>query len=196
MEGHPFAAALYDPLMRVQDRLGLGRQRVRTAREATGRTLELGVGTGRNLPHYVNATEVVGVDPDPHMLRRARPRAAEAPVPVELIEGSAEALPFADASFDTVVVALSLCTIPDPAAALREAKRVLRPAGRLVFLEHVRSDKPWVARLQDRLERPWMCAAGGCHPNRDTVASIEREFDVQRLWRRGVIVQGEARPRA
>jgi ubiquinone/menaquinone biosynthesis C-methylase UbiE len=182
--------------MRVQDALGLGRQRQRTAREATGRVLELGVGTGLNLPHYEAATEVVGVDPDPYMLRRARRRAAAAPVPVELLEASAEALPFEDASFDTVVVALSLCTIPDPAAALREAKRVLRPEGRLVFLEHVRSDKPWLARLQDRLERPWGRVAGGCHPNRDTVAAIEREFEVERVWRKGVIVQGAARPRA
>jgi ubiquinone/menaquinone biosynthesis C-methylase UbiE len=196
MRGHPLAAAFYDPLMRVQGVLGLERQRARTAREATGRVLELGVGTGLNLPHYANAAEVVGIDPDPYMLSRARPRAAAAARAVELVEGSAEALPFEDGSFDTVVAALSLCTIPDAAAALREARRVLRPDGRLLFLEHVRAERPWAARLQDRLERPWMRVAGGCHPNRDTVAAIGEAFEVERLWRRGILVQGAARRRA
>jgi ubiquinone/menaquinone biosynthesis C-methylase UbiE len=196
MEGHPLVAAIYDPFMRAQNLLGLGRQRARTAREATGRVLELGVGTGLNLPHYAAAAEVVGIDPDPHMLRRARPRAAAAPCPVELAEGSAEALPFEDASFDTVVAALSLCTIPDPRAALREARRVLRPAGRPLFLEHVRAERPWAARLQDLLERPWLRVAGGCHCNRDTLAAIAELYQVERLWRRGIIVQGAARPRA
>lgn len=193
--GHPVVAALYDPLMRVQDALGFRRQRQRTAGSATGRVLELGVGSGLNLPHYRAAAEVVGVDPDPHMLRRARARAAAAPCPVELVAASAERLPFPDGSFDTVVVALALCTIADPAAALREAKRVLRPEGRLIFLEHVRSESPRAAALQDRVERLWMRLAGGCHPNRDTVAAIEREFAVERLRRRGIVVQGEATPR-
>jgi ubiquinone/menaquinone biosynthesis C-methylase UbiE len=193
--GHPLVAALYDPLMRVQDALGLARRRVRTAGEATGRVLELGVGTGLQLPHYTAADEVVGVDPDPHMLRRARGRTAAAPVPVELVEASAERLPFEDASFDTVVASLSLCTVPDQAAALREARRVLRPDGRLVFLEHVRSERPRVAAVQDRVEPLWMRIAGGCHPNRDTVAAIEHEFEVERLWRRGLIVQGSAKPK-
>jgi len=195
MKGHPLVAALYDPLMRVQDALGLGRQRARTAAAATGRVLELGVGTGLNLPHYEHADEVVGVDPDPHMLSRARARAAAAPRPVTLLEASAESLPFDDGEFDSVVVALSLCTIPDAGAALAEARRVLAPEGRLVFLEHVRSERPWVARLQDRVAPAWRRAAGGCNPNRDTVAAIGEQFEVERLWRKGVVVQGTARPR-
>jgi ubiquinone/menaquinone biosynthesis C-methylase UbiE len=190
MPGHPVVAALYDPLMHVQDVLGLRRQRIRSAREATGRVLELGVGTGLNLPYYAAAETVVGVDPDPHMLRRARKRGG-----AELVEASAEQLPFADESFDTVVAALSLCTIPDVGAALAEARRVLRPGGRLLFLEHVRSESPRAAAFQDRIEPLWMRLAGGCHPNRDTVAEIEREFAIERLWRRGLIVQGAATTR-
>jgi ubiquinone/menaquinone biosynthesis C-methylase UbiE len=196
MTGHPLHAALYDPLMRLQDRLGLARQRAATAGAATGRVLELGVGTGLNLPYYERATGVVGIDPDPHMLRRARLRAAEAPCQVELRQASAEALPFPDGSFDAIVVTLALCTIAEPAAALREARRVLAPEGRLLFLEHVRAERAPIAKLQDLLERPWMWVAGGCHPNRDTVAAIGEAFEVERVWRKGVIVQGAARPRA
>jgi ubiquinone/menaquinone biosynthesis C-methylase UbiE len=188
--GHPLVAAVYDPLMRVQDALGQRRQRIRTAREATGRVLELGVGTGLNLPYYEAADAVVGVDPDPHMLRRARARGG-----AELVEASAEELPFPDETLDTVVAARSRCTIPDPAAALAEARRVLRPEGRLLFLEHVRSGHPRAAAFQDRVEPLWMRLAGGCHPNRDTVAAIEREFAIERLWRRGLIVQGAATKR-
>jgi ubiquinone/menaquinone biosynthesis C-methylase UbiE len=193
MKGHPLVAALYDPLMRAQDALGFRRQRARTAGAARGRVLELGVGTGLNLPWYAHADEVVGVDPDAHMLRRARGRAAAAPCPVELVEADAESLPFGDGEFDTVVVALSLCTIPEPRAALSEARRVLAPQGQLVFLEHVRSERPWVAWLQDRITPAWRRMAGGCHPNRDTVAAIGEQFEIERVWRKGVIVQGTAK---
>lgn len=93
--------------------------------------------------------------------------------PAELVAAGAEALPFPDASFDTVVFTLVLCTVPDPAAALDEAARVLAPGGRMLFCEHVRSESPDVARWQDRLERPWGFLGHGCHPNRDTVAAIE-----------------------
>jgi ubiquinone/menaquinone biosynthesis C-methylase UbiE len=190
MPGHPVVAALYDPLMHAQDLLGLRRQRIRTAHEATGRVLELGVGTGLNLPYYDAAESVGGVDPDPHMLRRARRRGG-----AELVEASAEELPFPDESFDTVVAALSLCTIPDVAAALAEARRVLRPDGRLLFLEHVRSESKRAAAFQYRIAPLWLRLPGGCHPNRDTVAAIEREFAIERLWRRGLIVQGAATKR-
>lgn len=196
MAGHPLVAALYDPLMRVQDALGFRRQRIRTAGAATGRVLEVGVGTGLNLPHYESADEVVGVEPDPHMLGRARARAEAAPCPVQLVEASAEGLPFADGAFDTVVFALSLCTIPDARAALTEARRVLAPAGRLIFLEHVRAERPLAAAFQDRVAPAWRRLAGGCNLNRDTVAAISERFEVESLWRQGVIVQGEARPRA
>lgn len=196
MAGHPLVAALYDPLMRLQDAFGFRSQRIRTAGAATGRVLEPGLGTGLNLPYYEAADEVVGVEPDPHMLGRARARAAAAPCPVRLVEAGAESLPFADGEFDTVVFALSLCTIPDERAALAEARRVLAPAGRLIFLEHVRAERSWAAALQDRVAPVWRHATGGCNLNRDTVAAISEEFEIETLWRNGVIVQGEARPRA
>lgn len=195
MPSHPIVAALYDPLMALQDALGFRRQRIRTARAATGRVLELGVGTGLNLPHYTSADEVVGVEPDPHMLARARRRADAAPCPVRLVEADAESLPFADGEFDTAVFALSLCTIPDARAALAEARRVLAPEGRLIFLEHVRAERPWAASLQERVAPAWRHVAGGCNLDRDTVATIAEQFEIESLWRKGVIVQGEARLR-
>lgn len=190
---HRIHAALYDKLMAPQDLLGLARQRQRTAGAATGRVLELGIGTGRNLAHYDDVEEVVGVEPDPHMLGRAERRTAGVSFPVRLVQASAEALPFADAEFDTVVVALALCTIPDPDAALREARRVLKPNGRLHFLEHVRSSRPGLAGFQDVITPCWRAVAGGCHPNRDTVRTIGRHFEIEHLWAKGVIVQGSAR---
>jgi ubiquinone/menaquinone biosynthesis C-methylase UbiE len=192
---HPLVAAIYDGFMLPQELLGLRKQRARTAREATGSVLELGVGTGLNLPFYEGAIRIVAIDPDPHMLRRARRRAAQARQPVELVEVGAESLPFEDGAFDTVVVTLTLCTVPDPAAAVAEARRVLTPDGHLLFLEHVRSDSPWLARIQDAVTPAWMHVSGGCHWNRTTVATIEREFEVERLWRRGIFVQGAARRR-
>jgi ubiquinone/menaquinone biosynthesis C-methylase UbiE len=90
-----------------------------------------------------------------------------------LVEASAEDLPFEDASFDTAVFTLVLCTVPNPTAALAEAARVLRPGGKLLFLEHVRSESPRLARWQDRLEKPWRFFGDGCHCNRDTVATVE-----------------------
>jgi len=193
---HPIHAALYDRLVFPQEVFGMRRQRARTAGAATGRVLELGVGTGLNLTFYDQADEVVAIEPDRHMLRRARRRAAAAPCPVRLLEAGAEALPFGAAEFDTVVVSLALCTIPDPDAALREARRVLKPDGRLLFLEHVRSSKPRVARMQDLITPFWSTVVGGCHPNRDTVRAIRLEFEIERLWEKGVIVQGCARPAA
>jgi ubiquinone/menaquinone biosynthesis C-methylase UbiE len=197
---HPIVAAIYDAAMSLQDMAGLRPQRLRATHAARGRVLEVGVGTGWNLRFYRNADEVVGVDPDPHMLARARGRLDEAPCPATLVEGDGQALPFDDASFDTVVSSLSLCTILDPAAALREIHRVLRPGGQLVFLEHTRSPRPRLARLQNRITPLWRRVAGGCHPNRPTVDTIaQQRFEVTSLWRsgggRGVIVQGTAQRR-
>ena len=193
---HRLVATIYDAFMLPQEVLFLRRQRQRTAGTATGRALEIGVGTGLNFPYYTQADELVGVDPDPHMLKRAGSRAASAPCPVRLVEASAEELPFDDAEFTSVVVTLSLCTIPDPAAALREARRVLEPEGRLIFLEHVRSENPRLARLQDLATPPWRRIAGGCHWNRRTAALIEREFELDHFWSKGIFIQGTARPRA
>lgn len=188
-------AAVYDAFMWPQELLFFGSQRVRTAGSATGAVLEIGVGTGLNFPYYVNADEVVAVDPDPHMLKRAQRKAASAPCPVRLVEASAEALPFGEGAFDSVVVTLGLCTIPDPAAAVREARRVLKPEGRFIFLEHVRSERRWLGRLQDLATPPWQRLAGGCHWNRRSLTTIERDFELDHVWSKGILVQGTAHPR-
>jgi ubiquinone/menaquinone biosynthesis C-methylase UbiE len=141
--------------------------------EATGRTVELGAGTGANLGLYPDGVELVLTEPDPHMAKRLRAKLSEARRREEVLEAPAERLPLADDSADTVVATLVLCTIPDPAAALAEAARVLRPGGQLLFIEHVRAEDPGLARWQDRLERPWRFLGDGCHCNRDTVATIE-----------------------
>ena len=159
----------YDWAFDHVDPLGGADHRRRLVEQASGEVLEIGAGTGRNLPLYRTATRVVALEPGPGMRARAE-RAARAAV--EVVDGTAEHLPFPEGAFDTVVASLVLCTVPDPARALAEAHRVLRPGGRLRFYEHVRADDPRLARWQDRLERPWGWLAGGCHPNRDVVAAI------------------------
>ena len=141
--------------------------RSRVAGAAEGRVLEIGIGSGLNLPLYApNVSEVVGVDPSPELLSRAHDAAGQCRAPVTLLEGSAEALPLDDQSFDTVVTTWSLCTIPDVRQALIEVRRVLRPGGSLLLAEHGRAPEPRVALWQDRLDPIWTRIAGGCHLNR------------------------------
>jgi SAM-dependent methyltransferase len=144
--------------------------------EASGRTLELGAGTGHNLGYYTDrVTELILSEPDPHMARRLREQLhgdPPAPSKVEVIEAPAEDLPFDDGSFDTVVSTLVFCTVEDPRRALAEARRLLVEGGALLFVEHVRSRNPRLAWWQDRLERPWGFFAGGCHPNRPTEQTL------------------------
>jgi ubiquinone/menaquinone biosynthesis C-methylase UbiE len=140
---------------------------------ASGRVIELGAGTGVNLDLYPEAvSELTLVEPDPHMAKRLRERLAESPRAATIVEAPAERLPLPDASFDAAVTTLVLCTVPDPVAALAELRRVLVPGGRLLFVEHVRSEEPGLARWQDRLEKPWRFLGDGCHCNRDTAATI------------------------
>ena len=167
-------AALYDRVLAATEDAGLRARRHELLADARGRTLEIGAGTGLNLSHYPQAvTELVVAEPGEHMARRLRARLAEEGRAAQVVEAGAEALPFPDDSFDTVVMTLVLCTIPDPGAALREVARVLRPDGRLLFLEHVRSREERAARWQDRADRVWPWLADGCHPNRDTLATLE-----------------------
>ena len=141
--------------------------RRRIAGAAEGRVLEVGIGSGLNLGHYgLSVTEVVGVEPSSALLDRAREAATRAPIRAELVEGSAEALPLESASFDTVVTTWMLCTIPDAVRALDEMRRVLKPGGSLLFVEHGRAPEPGVARWQDRLDPLWTRLAGACHLNR------------------------------
>ncbi len=187
MPEHPIFAALYDRCLAGMERGGLAEMRASLLAEANGRTLELGAGTGLNLAHYPSAvTELVLAEPDPHMAKRLRARVDDegGGRRIEVIEAPAEALPFDDASFDTVVSTLVLCSVEDPARALADARRVLVPGGPLLFLEHVRSQRPGLGRWQDRVERPWGWIAGGCHPNRATDESLAAAgFWVERLDR-------------
>lgn len=164
----------YNGFTRGSERAGLRDLRAGLIAEATGRTLEIGAGTGHNLDHYPPAiSELVLAEPGEFMAAKLRAKLADSGRAATVVEAPAEALPFPDDQFDTVVCTLVLCTVPDPVAALAEVSRVLRPGGRLLFLEHVRSEDPKVARRQDRFERPWRWFGDGCHCNRDTLATIE-----------------------
>lgn len=167
-------AAIYDRGLRATEEAGLRRMRRETLAQASGRTVDVGAGTGVNAGLFPSTvSELVLAEPDPHMLKKLRVKLERSGEEAAAIEAPAESLPFADHSVDTVVFTLVLCTVPDPAAALAEAARVLRPGGKLLFVEHVRSREPSLARWQDRLEKPWRFLADGCHCNRDTVATIE-----------------------
>ncbi len=171
MDGHPIFARVYDRALAKVEDAGLDDRRRALLTEASGRTLELGAGTGANLAHYPDAvTELVLAEPDPHMAKLLRERvASERPsFEVEVIEAPAEALPFDEGSFETVVSTLVLCTVDDPHLAMSEVRRVLADDGAFLFIEHVRSENRRLARFQDLLERPWGFFAGGCHPNRRT----------------------------
>lgn len=175
---HRFFAAIWDRMIATSERAGLAEMRAETVRQASGRTLELGAGTGNNLAYYPDAvSELVLTEPDPHMAKRLRKRLAEEPPrpsSVEVVEAAAESLPFEHASFDCVISTLVLCSVEDPDEAARELRRVLKPQGRLLYLEHVRDpDEGGLARWQDRLERPWGWVGAGCHPNRPTERTLK-----------------------
>jgi ubiquinone/menaquinone biosynthesis C-methylase UbiE len=165
-------SALYDRGLKATEEAGLARMRAELLAGAGGRVLELGAGTGANLQHYPEVEELVLVEPDPHMTKRLRERLASAGRTATVVEAPAERMPLEPQTFDTAVVTLVLCTVPDPVATIGEIARVLKPGGRLLFLEHVRAEDPGLARWQDRLERPWRFFADGCRCNRDTVAML------------------------
>ena len=151
---------------------------------AAGRVLEIGAGTGANLPHYNGSIEsLVLTEPEPPMLRRLQRAVHEHTPDAQVLRAPAEDLPFEDGSFDTVVSTLVLCGVDDQPRALREARRVLRPGGRLLFLEHVQSDDPAFARFQNRMN--WLNnLVVGCDCNRPTLATIEAEkFEVSQIER-------------
>jgi ubiquinone/menaquinone biosynthesis C-methylase UbiE len=168
-------SALYDRAFEASEEAGLRKMRAELLARARGRVLELGAGTGLNLELYPHEglDSLTVTEPDPHMFKQLRERAVKVCNGADLIQAGAEELPFDDDSFDTVVVTLVLCTVPDQPAALKEISRVLGPGGQLLFLEHVRSEEPGLAKWQDRLEAPWRFVGDGCHCNRDTVAGIE-----------------------
>lgn len=176
---HPIFARVYDVLASLDERR-VAPYRARICGDLRGTVLEVGAGSGLNFRHYRGAELVVAAEPEPTMLRNAARRVRSARVPIDLVRASAERLPIADRSVDAVVCSLVLCSVRDLDAAVAECSRVLRVGGKLRFFEHVRAERDAAARWQDRLERPWGWFAGGCHPNRDTVAALERRgFDVR-----------------
>jgi len=160
-------AASYDRFVARAERAGLADARRELLVGVRGRVLEIGAGTGLNVEHYPEDSDVTYTEPDPHMAKRLRARG------VDVVEAGAEALPFADDSFDSVVSTLVFCTVTDVTASLREIRRVLAPGGRLLFLEHVRAAPGTkLERWQDRLHGPWHALACGCNCNRDLLASL------------------------
>ena len=160
------------------------KQREKVVPMASGRVLEIGLGAGHNLPYYhaSQVESVVGIDPCATSWKLAQPRAASLGVPLEFIEGSAEEMPLPDASFDSVLMTYSLCTIPDAHKALAEIRRVLKPEGRLLFCEHGVAPDPGVSRWQARINPLWRRLMGGCNLNRPIVDLIEQAgFSVKTL---------------
>ena len=169
MRGIEQIPALYDAMAALIEALGLARWRKWLVSGARGRILDVGCGTGRNLPLYASGAKPIGLDPSEDALKAARRRAPAVP----LVRGSAEALPFRDGAFDTVVSGLVFCSVRDPSRGLAEVRRVLRNDGVLRMLEHVRSTSRVGARWQDFIQPAWTWVMGGCHPNRDTEATVE-----------------------
>lgn len=183
---HPIFARLYPAMNRAMERRGLAVHRRALLAGLSGAVVEVGAGDGANFAHYPPAVaRVVAVEPEPRLRALAEAAARRAPVPVEVTDGLAERLPVPDAGADAVVFALVLCSVPDVAAALAEAARVLRPGGQVRFLEHVRADSPGLVRVQRLMDATfWPRVAGGCHAGRDTAAAIERAgFTIGELHR-------------
>lgn len=180
--------------------------RARIIPQARGVVAEVGFGSGLNMPFYDvrNVERIIGVDPDTAMLDIARKRIEVHPLRLELVQAKAEEMPLAEASIDTIVITYALCTIPDPKAALAEVRRVLKPDGRLLFIEHERFEGSWRGRWQDRLDGVWGRIAGGCHLTRSPVRLIEeagfaiaarqQERFPLHLWQLGTQSAGVALP--
>lgn len=167
-------ALLYDPFLWWGEALGMRRRRRAVLTAARGRVLEIGAGTGLNIPHYPDGIdELVLAEPEPGMRRRLARRLDRHGSTARIVDAPAERLPLPDASVDTVVATLVLCTVADPERALREIARVLRPDGQVLFIEHVRARSRWLAASQDALARPWRAFAGGCVCNRTTLELIQ-----------------------
>ena len=177
-------ARIYSRLSGPMDHGGMAEYRDRTLAGLSGRVLEVGAGDGANFRHYPSGvSHLVAVEPEPYLRARALERAETIDVEVEIVDGVAEDLGFADGSFDAAVVTLTLCSVDDQDRALREIHRVLRPGGELRFFEHVRAESAPMRAVQRTLDATvWPLVAGGCHTGRDTQAAIEATgFQITRL---------------
>src|SRR5262245_42921092 len=180
---NPLFARFFDRFAAKDEKRGQAELRRELLDGLSGRVVEVGAGNGLNFPHYpATVDELVAVEPEAYLRERAADAARTAPVPVEVTDGLADRLPFDDGSFDAAVVSGVLCSVPDQASALAEVRRVVRPGGELRFYEHVRAPTRGRARFQDLVDVVWPRLMGGCHPNRETLAAIERSgFRVERL---------------
>jgi ubiquinone/menaquinone biosynthesis C-methylase UbiE len=178
-------AAIYDHIMRLPERSCLRQWRREILAEAQGQVLEIGSGTGVNLPLYPpHVSGLVAVEPSPHMARRIDVSSYTGGGAVKVEQCFVEDLGLESQSIDTAVCMLVLCTVPDPVSLLREVRRVLRPEGKLLFLEHVASEREGTLRLQHRIDPLWCRLAGGCRLIRDTAGAIEEAgFEIERIER-------------
>ena len=182
----PLFARVYERFSQGAEQRGQAQLRARALAGLSGKVVEVGAGNGLNFAHYpAEVAEVVAVEPEPYLRERASERAAAAPVPINVVEGDAEHLPLGDGEADALVFSLVLCSVPDQAAALAEAHRVLRPGGELRFYEHVISHKRGKAALQRAFTATiWKRIAGGCHMDRDTGrAIVDAGFEVNEMDR-------------
>jgi ubiquinone/menaquinone biosynthesis C-methylase UbiE len=166
-------ARWYDLVEGIPDVLGVRKLRRRLLRQASGNVLEVAVGTGKNLPYYPPGCRIIAMDVSREMLNVARKRAAELSMDVSFLLADAQALPFPDHSFDTVVSSLSTCTFPEPLIALQEIARVCRTDRRVLLLEHGRSNREWLGRWQDRREDSFT-KQRGCHWNREPLELVRK----------------------
>lgn len=170
---HPVFARVYQRVSASAERAGAAEHRDRLLADLTGRVVEIGAGNGLNFSHYPGTvTEVVAIEPEPYLRARAVEAAARTARTVTVVDGTATAIPLPDGSVDAGVASLVLCSVAEPAAALAELHRVIRPGGELRFYEHVAAGSPRGARAQRRADRVWSWFAGGCHLTRDTEAAI------------------------
>lgn len=188
---HPCFARFYDRVSRAaaeRDPERTARYRARLLGGLAGRVIDVGAGNGLIFAHYpAGVTEVVAVEPDDLLRAKAGRAAAAASVPVTVLPGHADQLPAGDGAFDAAVVSLVLCSVPDPATALAEIGRVLRPGGVLRFFEHVRSPRPLRGRLEGLVSPAWSRAAGGCRLDRDLVAAMEAAgFTIETIEDHGI----------
>lgn len=165
-------AVYYDSFMKPFENKYITSWRKQLLSHAKGTVLEIGAGTGINFPLYKNCENVIALEPNPYMILKSQAREKQAIVPIEIVEGMAEKLPFYDEQFDTVVVTLVLCSVQDPAQVLSEIKRVLKPEGQILILEHVEMEKSFFSRIQKLITPLWKHICDGCHLNRNTEKTI------------------------